>query len=123
MQEEEINLHKVLPPHLVGKRTTGGGEKVGRRQVYLVGAGAARETGKVYSGDYVCGTARFQLTVDKAVIATQVICSVRITDGIQDVDTTVKLWMVVEGHCWQVVVSPPRVTARRWEPKPVDHLG
>ena len=125
MQEAEIDLHRVLPPHLVGEGTTGGVEKVGRRQVYLVGARAPQEKGKVYSGDYVCGTARFQLTVDKAVTATQGICSVRITDDIQEVDTTVKLWMVVqatmEGHNQQVVVSPHGVTARRREPRPVDH--
>ena len=77
-------------------------EKVGKRQVYLVGAGAAQEKGKVYSGDYVCGRARFQLIVDKAVTTKHSICSVQITKDIHEVDTTVKLWMVVqatmEGH-------------------------
>ena len=127
MQEAEIDLQRVLPPHLVGTGTTGGVEKVGRRQVYLVGAGAAQEKGKVYSGDYVCGTAQFQRIVDKAVIATQGICSVQITDNIQEVDTTVKLWMVVqatmEGHNQEVVVSPHGVTARGRETRPVDHQG
>ena len=123
--KKEIDLLRVLPPHLVGTETTGRVGNVGRRQVYLVGARARQQKGKGYSGDYVCGAARFQLTADKAVIATQGICSVRITDKMQEVDTTVKLWMVVqatmEGYNQQVVVKPHGVTARRREPKPVDH--
>ena len=91
------------------------------------GGGGGTRTKQIYSGAYVCGGARFKLIAYTAVIATQGICSAQITDKVQDVDTTAKLWIVVqatmEGHNQQVVVGPPEVMARCWKPRVVDHQG